>query len=83
MSPNIDKLRKNYEDAEAKMFTLQAKKDEAMQDVRDKYMGQLREAIDKAAAAQKELCNAEAAAALVGRDDAAAVAENLGLTLPE
>jgi hypothetical protein len=80
---SIDKLRGDYESAEAKAQKLMAEKDEAMGKVRDKYAEKLAVANDEAAAAQKALCDAEAAAALVGRDDAAVVANNLGLTLPE
>lgn len=80
---DIDKLREKSAAAEAKAYKLQAEKDEALQKVRDKYTDRLRDANDEAAAAQKELCDAEAAAALVGRDDAETVASNLGLTLPE
>jgi hypothetical protein len=80
---DIDKLRTEYEQAEAKAHALQADKDEAMQKVLDKYRDKMRAANAKAAEAQKAVCDAEAAAALVGREDAETVAANLGLTLPE
>lgn len=80
---DIDKLRSDYEAAEAKAQKLMADKDEALEKVRDRYGDRLRKANDDAAAAQKALADAEAAAALVGREDAELVASNLGLTLPE
>jgi hypothetical protein len=80
---DIEKLRADYERAEAKAHSLQAQKDEAAQKLIDKYRDRQRDANQKAAEAQKALCDAEAAAALVGRPDAETVAANLGLTLPE
>jgi hypothetical protein len=80
---DIDKLRAEYERAEAHAHSLQAQKDEAAQKLIDKYRDRQRDANQKAAEAQKALCDAEAAAALVGRPDAETVAANLGLTLPE
>ena len=80
---DIDTLRSDYEQAEARAQALMADKDAAIQRVRDEYGDELRAANDEAAAAQKLLCDAEAAQALVGRDDAETVAANLGLTLPE
>lgn len=80
---DIEKLRAEYEKAEAAAHKLQAEKDEAMQKARDRFFDRQRDANEKAARAQKALCDAEAAAALVGRDDAETVAANLGLTLPE
>lgn len=80
---DIKKLRADYEDAEAKAQKLMADKDEALAKVRDRFGGRLRKANDAAAEAQKALNDAEAAAALVGRDDAEIIAANLGLTLPE
>jgi hypothetical protein len=80
---DIEKLRADYERAEAKAHSLQAEKDEAAQKLIDKYRDRQRDANQKAAEAQKALCDAEAAAALVGRPDAETVAANLGLTLPE
>jgi hypothetical protein len=80
---DIDKLRAEYERAEAHAHSLQAEKDEAAQKLIDKYRDRQRDANQKAAEAQKALCDAEAAAALVGRPDAETVAANLGLTLPE
>lgn len=80
---DIEKLRADYEKAEEQAYKLQADKDEAMQKVRDRFFDRQRDANQRAADAQKALCDAEAAAALVGRDDAEIVASNLGLTLPE
>jgi hypothetical protein len=60
-----------------------AAKDDALQKVMDKYRDKMRDANQRLADAQKALCDAEAAAALVGRDDAETVAANLGLTLPD
>jgi hypothetical protein len=76
---SLDKLRADFEKAEAKAYRLTAQKDE----VRDK----LRAATEDAARAQKALNDAEAAQALADRDDLtddekAATADRLGLTLP-
>lgn len=75
---SVDKLRSDYEKAEAKAFKLTAQKDE----VRDK----LRAATDDAAAAQKALADALAVEALADRDDIGdaereRIAESLGLDL--
>jgi chromosome segregation ATPase len=80
---DLDKLRAEYEQAEAKAHALQSDKDDALQKITDKYRDKMRDANEKAAEAQRALCDAEAAAALVGRPDAETVAANLGLTLPE
>jgi hypothetical protein len=80
---DLDKLRSEYETAMDKAHQLTRDKDEAMQKVRDRYFDRQRDANQKAAETQKALADAEAAAALVGRDDAETVAANLGLTLPE
>lgn len=79
----IEKLHGEYEKAERAAHALMAEKDEHLQKVLDRYRDKLQQANQDAADAQKALCDAEAAAALVGRDDAETVAENLGLTLPE
>jgi hypothetical protein len=76
--PSVDKLRSDYEKAEAKAFKLTAQKDE----VRDR----LRAATDDAAAAQKALADALAVEALAERDDIGdaerqRIAESLGLDL--
>lgn len=78
----IEKLRKDYEAAEAARVKLDAEYEEKRVALKDKYVDRLSEAGQKAADAQKALCDAEAAAALVGRPDAEAVAKTLGLTLP-
>jgi DNA anti-recombination protein RmuC len=80
---DLDKLRSDYEKAEQHAQKLQADKDDAIAKVRDQYGDRLRKANDDAAEAQKKLADAEAAAALIGRDDAETVAANLGLELPE
>jgi formate hydrogenlyase subunit 6/NADH:ubiquinone oxidoreductase subunit I len=80
---DIEKLRAEYEHAEEKAQSLMAAKDDALQKVIDKYRDKMRDANQRLADAQKALCDAEAAAALVGRDDAETVAANLGLTLPD
>lgn len=80
---DIEKLRSDFENAEEKAAKIQADRDEALLKVRERFDDRLRKANDAAAAAQKELADAEAAAALVGRDDAEIVASNLGLTLPD
>jgi hypothetical protein len=85
---DIDKLRAEYERAEAKAHALQAEKDEAAQKVREKYRDRQRDANADAAEAQKALCDAEAAQALADRDDLdddgkIALAGALNLTLPE
>lgn len=83
MAYDLDKLRSDAEKAEQRAQKLMAEKDEAVQKVRDKYTDRLRDANDEAAAAQKALCDAEAANALLDRPDGPSVAEALGLTLPE
>jgi predicted RNase H-like nuclease len=83
MSDTTKNLKKAWQDAESAAIALQNEKDEAIDKVRAKYGDRLRKANDEAAAAQKKYLDAEAAAALVGRDDAELVASNLGLTLPE
>lgn len=77
---SVEKLRADYEKAEQKAYKLQAEKDE----LRDR----LRDAVEDAAAKQKTLRDAEAAQALVDRDDLTDdarrdLADRLGLTLPE
>jgi nucleosome binding factor SPN SPT16 subunit len=91
---DIDKLRADYERAEAHAHSLQAQKDEAAQKLIDKYRDRQRDANQKAAEAQKALCDAEAGEALRERHAAAmdagdeseaasivALASNLGLSL--
>lgn len=80
---DISKLRSDYETAEAKAQKLMADRDEALAKVRDRFDERLQDANQEAADAQKAWMDAEAASALVGRDDAETVAANLGLTLPE
>lgn len=80
---DVDKLRSEYESAEQKAQKIMGDRDDALAKVRDRFDQKLRDANDAAAEAQKALCDAEAAAALVGRDDAEDVANKLGLTLPE
>jgi hypothetical protein len=80
---DLDKLRSDHEQAEQKAQKLMADRDEALAKVRDRYDDKLRAANEEARDAQKAYCDAEAAQALVGRDDAEIVASNLGLSLPE
>ena len=80
---DLEKLRSDLEKAEEKAAKIMADRDEALLKVRERFDDRLRAANDDAAEAQKAVCDAEAAEALVGRDDAEIVANNLGLTLPE
>lgn len=85
---DLKKLQADSKSAEKAAQALMAEKDEAMQKVRDKYWKRLQDANDKAAAAQKEWMDAEAAQALMDRDELSddgkrALADSLGLTLPE
>lgn len=82
MSEHIDNLREKYEKAEADAQKIMADKDEAIQKVRDRYGERLQKANQKAADAQKEWADAEAANALLDRPDGEALAERLGLELP-
>jgi hypothetical protein len=80
---STDKLREDWQKAEAEAIRIQAEKDKAIDEIRAKYGDRQRKAVDEAAAKQKVYLDAEAAAALVGRPDGPAVAAALGLTLPE
>ena len=86
-SKDLDKLREEYEAADAAAVKLSAehheKTQKAVRDLKDRYHDRIWEANRKAAAAQKAYLDAEAAAALVGRDDARETADRLGLTLPD
>lgn len=77
---DLDKLQADYEDAEKALYALDAEYQDKRDQLREKYQARLSKLGEKAAAAQKTLCDAEAAAALVGRDDAETVAENLGIS---
>lgn len=66
---NVDKLRKAWEDAEAKAFKLQADKDEALSKVSTRFGNKLRKAVDDSAKAQKVYLDAEAADGLRQRRD--------------
>jgi hypothetical protein len=61
------------------MYEAQAAADKT----RDHHRDRVQKARDEAAKTQKEWLDAEAAHALLGRDDAEIIAENLGLTLPD
>lgn len=76
-------LQKTFEDAEANAQKIQTDRDTALQNVRAEYDANLRAANTEAAQAQKAWLNAQAADALKDRPDGRAVAEALGLTLPE
>lgn len=78
----IDELRAACERAERDAQQIMAEKDAALSDVRERFNDRQHAANLAAAEAQKAWMDAEAAAALVGRDDAEAIARNLGLTLP-
>jgi DNA-nicking Smr family endonuclease len=97
MTHTTKDLKAAWQDAEARAQDLQAKKDEAIQNVRDRFVAKLQDATDKAAHAQRAYLQAEAAQGLVGRDDAGITAARLieeggltpeaveaaGITLPE
>lgn len=76
-------LKKQYEEAEARAQKIMADRDEALQKVRDRFDDKLREANAEAAEAQKALNDTEAARALMDRPDGRAIADALGLELPE
>jgi hypothetical protein len=76
-------LKTAYEQAEAKAQKLMAEKDDAIDKVREKYASKLQQANQYAADAQKAWNDAVAAEALLDRPDGEAVADALGLTLPE
>lgn len=78
---NTEKLREDWEKAEANAQKLMGEKDDAIDKVRARYGDRLRMANDKAAAAQKRFLDADAADALRDRPDGQAVAAALGLTL--
>lgn len=79
---DLKKLQADYEKAEEHAQKIMADKDEAIQKVRDRYGERLQKANQKAADAQKEWADAEAANALLDRPDGEALAERLGLELP-
>jgi hypothetical protein len=66
---STDKLREDWQKAEAEAIEIQAEKDKAIDEIRAKYGDRQRKAVDEAAAKQKVYLDAEAAAALVGRPD--------------
>jgi nitric oxide reductase large subunit len=80
--PTLEELQAANLAAENEAVRLQNEKDAAIQQIIDQYEPQLRQAVANAAQAQKAMCDAEAANALVGREDAQAVATSLGLELP-
>jgi nitric oxide reductase large subunit len=80
--PTLEELQAANLAAETEAVRLQNEKDAAIQQIVDQYEPQLRQAVANAAAAQKAMCDAEAANALIGREDAQAVAASLGLELP-
>ena len=81
MTQSTEDLQAKFEQAEAKAQKLQSDKDEALQNVRDRFSDKQRQATDKAAEAQKAWADAVAADALRDRPDGAKIAEALGLTL--
>lgn len=76
---SIDELKAAYDQAEADVVAAQTAKDE---NKNADTVQALREAIERAAAAQKAWCDADAAQALVGQPDAERIAASLGLQLP-
>lgn len=78
----LDELREANDKAHADLYELQAAKDEASRKLFEQYHEPLAEAQQKAAAAQKAMCDREAAEALLDRPDGEAVAQSLGLELP-
>jgi hypothetical protein len=74
---DLEKLRGEYEAAEAKALKLQADKDEAMQKVLDRFRDRQREANQAAATAQSDLLDAEVQLALSDRPDRDDVASSL------
>jgi hypothetical protein len=78
MSERTDELQANLAAAEQELYQLQAEKDRVLED----YRNRLKDMQQRAADAQKELCDHEAASALLDRPDGEDVARSLGLTLP-
>jgi malate synthase len=81
MSDTTNDLKQKWQELEADAIRLQNEKDAAIDKIRAEYGDKQRDAVDKAAAAQKAYLDADAADALRDRPDGAAVAETLGLTL--
>jgi hypothetical protein len=77
---NLEDLEQDWKDKESAAQKIMADKDEAMRKIYDKYAKRLKDATAEAAEAQKRYLDADAATALVGRDDGEIVANNLGLT---
>jgi hypothetical protein len=75
----VDDLKAQLDAADAELQAAQAAHDEA----RERHRDEVRQARDHAAAAQRAWCDAVAAQALVGTEDAAETAARLGLELPE
>ena len=82
MSEKLEQLRQENEQAHADLYALQAKKDEAHAALYAEYREPLREAQQRAADAQKAMCDREAAEALLDRPEGEAIAASLGLELP-
>lgn len=78
----LEELRQENEQAHAELYELQTAKDAAVEALYEEWRPKLWEAQDKAAAAQKAMCDREAAEALLDRPDGEAVARTLGLELP-
>jgi hypothetical protein len=78
---NLGQLEKAWRDAEARAVKLQGEKDEALAKVSDRFSGKLADAVDAAAAAQKEFLDAQVIEELKDRPDGEAVARTLGLSL--
>lgn len=78
---DTQKLREEWEQAEAHAIALQNEKDAAIDAVRAKYTDQCRDATNDAAAKQKLYLDADAGDALRDRPDGESVARALGLSL--
>lgn len=78
---DVETLRKEWQDAEAKAIKLQNDRDEALDKVRTRFNEKLTAAVDEAAAAQKAFLDAQVVDSLRGRDDGEVVARTLGLSL--
>lgn len=78
---STDELQKAYDEAMQNAYDVQAQKDQALEDVKAEYGEKLRAANVAAAEARQALGDAQAVDGLEGREDAAEVADKLGLTL--
>lgn len=75
-----DELKTQYQQEEDQVIALQAEKDARLQAVWDEFRPQLQEAQGRLRDLQQQWLDAQSAEALMGRDDADALAASLGLT---